>query len=215
MNKHAGPHEWYHRPLPDNIQVEEGCFIVSSYAFNRFASRVHNAFEFGRGSGLYHFNANIVTGEAARIAVGRFTCLNGCAIIAHDQVSIGSYCLVAWGAVITDEVPPSLADAERRRDQMLMLGRDPERRPRAMGRCAPVTIGDNVWIGFKSVVSGGVTIGRGAVIGCQTYIDHDVPPYAVVFGSPARILYYLDPSDSPEAERAALEIVTREQQLPR
>lgn len=43
-------------------------------------------------------------------------------------------------------------------------------------------IGNDVWIGINAVVLQGVTIGDGAVIGANSVITRDVPPYAVVVG---------------------------------
>lgn len=51
-------------------------------------------------------------------------------------------------------------------------------------------IGNDVWIGVNAVVLQGVQIGDGAIIGSNAVVTHDVPPYAVVGGSPARILKY-------------------------
>ncbi len=53
-----------------------------------------------------------------------------------------------------------------------------------------VTIGNDVWIGEKVFIKDGVTIGDGAVVGAHSVVTHDVPPYAVVAGAPARILHY-------------------------
>ena len=53
-----------------------------------------------------------------------------------------------------------------------------------------VRIGNDVWIGHNVTVMGGVTIGNGAVIGSGSIVTKDVPPYAIVVGSPARILKY-------------------------
>lgn len=53
-----------------------------------------------------------------------------------------------------------------------------------------VTIGNDVWIGQRAVVLGGITIGDGAVIGAGAIVTHDVPPYAIVAGCPARIIRY-------------------------
>lgn len=55
-------------------------------------------------------------------------------------------------------------------------------------RPAPVTIGNDVWIGAQTMIAGGVTIGHGAVIGARSVVTKDVPPYAIVVGSPARIV---------------------------
>ncbi len=56
------------------------------------------------------------------------------------------------------------------------------------GRAAPITIGNDVWIGAGTVVTAGVTIGDQVVVGANSTVTHDVPPRAVVAGSPARIL---------------------------
>lgn len=51
----------------------------------------------------------------------------------------------------------------------------------------PVVVEDDVWIGAHSIVLPGVTIGKGAVIGANSVVTKDVEPYAVVYGSPAKI----------------------------
>lgn len=52
----------------------------------------------------------------------------------------------------------------------------------------PIHIGNDVWIASHVVVGSGVTIGDGAVVGANSVIVRDVPPFAVVAGSPARVL---------------------------
>lgn len=52
------------------------------------------------------------------------------------------------------------------------------------------TIGNDVWIGCNSTILRGVTIGDGAVIGANSLVNKDVPPYAIVVGSPAKIIKY-------------------------
>jgi len=52
----------------------------------------------------------------------------------------------------------------------------------------PVAIGENVWMGIRSMIVPGVTIGEGAVIAMGAVVTSDVPPLAVVGGCPARIL---------------------------
>ena len=58
-----------------------------------------------------------------------------------------------------------------------------------------VIIGNDVWIGARAIVKGGVSIGNGAVVGAGAVVTKDVPPYAVVGGVPARIIKYRFPQE--------------------
>ena len=49
-----------------------------------------------------------------------------------------------------------------------------------------VEIGNDVWIGVGVYIKSGVKIGDGAVIGAHSVVTHDVEPYSIVAGSPAR-----------------------------
>ncbi|MDD5274916.1 MAG: DapH/DapD/GlmU-related protein [Methylovulum sp.] len=53
-----------------------------------------------------------------------------------------------------------------------------------------VTVGNDVWIGTNVVILAGVSIGHGAVIGAGAIVTQDVPNFAIVVGSPARVLKY-------------------------
>lgn len=51
-----------------------------------------------------------------------------------------------------------------------------------------IEIGNDVWIGAHSVILGGVTIGHGAVVAANSVVSKDVPPYAIVGGTPAKVI---------------------------
>ena len=48
-------------------------------------------------------------------------------------------------------------------------------------------IEDDVWIGRRVIIMGGVRVGKGAVIGAGAVVTKDVPPYCVAAGNPAVI----------------------------
>lgn len=88
----------------------------------------------------------------------------------------------------------------------------------------PVEIGHDVWVGTRACVMGGVKVQHGAIIGFGAVVTKDVPPYAIVGGSPARVLKYRFPEkiierllafrwwqfDLPEAMKAGLKITWHE-----
>lgn len=51
-----------------------------------------------------------------------------------------------------------------------------------------VVLGNDVWIGSGVIILGGVKIGDGAIVAAGALVNHDVPPYAIVGGIPARII---------------------------
>lgn len=53
---------------------------------------------------------------------------------------------------------------------------------------ADCIIGNDVWIGVDAIIRRGVKIGNGAIIGANSFVNKDVPDFAVVAGSPAKII---------------------------
>ncbi|TFF18730.1 antibiotic acetyltransferase [Jiella endophytica] len=49
-----------------------------------------------------------------------------------------------------------------------------------------VTIGHDVWIGHGAIVMPGVAIGNGAVVGAGAVVTHDIPPFTIAAGVPAK-----------------------------
>jgi maltose O-acetyltransferase len=65
---------------------------------------------------------------------------------------------------------------------------DPDDRRAGYERVAPITVGDNVWIGGSAVVLPGVTIGADSIVGAGSVVTKDVPSGVVVAGNPARVI---------------------------
>lgn len=51
-----------------------------------------------------------------------------------------------------------------------------------------IIIGNDVWLGYDSLVKNGVTIGDGAIVAARAVVVKDVPPYAIVAGNPAKVV---------------------------
>ena len=63
---------------------------------------------------------------------------------------------------------------------------------------APITLEEGAWIGMRSIILGGVTIGRHAVVAAGSVVTRDVPSGTVVAGNPARPLRSFQPQASNE-----------------
>jgi acetyltransferase-like isoleucine patch superfamily enzyme len=114
--------------------------------------------------------------DDARIRIGSGTFLNVAVMVAAlELVEIGDHCMFANGCLVTD--------SDHRFD-------DPERPVPWQGfdSKGPTRIGDNVWCGAGVVVTSGVTIGERAVIGANSVVTGDIPPFSVAAGAPARVL---------------------------
>jgi acetyltransferase-like isoleucine patch superfamily enzyme len=59
----------------------------------------------------------------------------------------------------------------------------------------PVIIRDGVWIGKHCIIFPGVKIGEGSVISAGSVVRTHVPPYSVVAGNPARVMFRLKKPD--------------------
>jgi acetyltransferase-like isoleucine patch superfamily enzyme len=62
----------------------------------------------------------------------------------------------------------------------------------------PISIANDVWIGTRSIIMDGVSIGNGAVIAANSVVTKDVPPFAIVGGIPAKIIKYRFPENKIE-----------------
>ena len=122
---------------------------------------------FGEGASIYH--DAYVFGD---VRVGRKTWIGPQTLLdgSGGGITIGEFCSISAGVQIYthDTVAWALTGGE------------------AEYLKAPVSIGDRTYIGAKSVIAKGVTIGDHAVVGACSFVNHDVPPYTIAAGVPAR-----------------------------
>lgn len=56
------------------------------------------------------------------------------------------------------------------------------------GKGLKITIDEDVWIGYGTVILSGVNIGRGSIVAAGSVVTKDIPPYSICAGNPCRIL---------------------------
>lgn len=127
------------------------------------------------------FGANCVLDEGlvaecrGRLLVGDGTVFgHHCTLAAAESIEIGRDCLIAELVSIRDHDHQFSSTAV----SILNQGR----------RVEPVSIGQGVWLGAKVTVTPGVTIGDGCVVGANSVVSRDLPPFSVAVGAPARVI---------------------------
>ncbi len=195
--------DWFPRPLPRNIFLDEMSYPDTSYSFSTFYSKKPNGFVLGYASGNYgHGIFN--TGLKGEILIGKFVVLQCTRIVCNRLIEIGDHCMFSWGSTITDSWLSGDIISMRDRRHLLETASISGNRHIELDNPRPVMIDENVWVGFEAVILPGVHIGRGAIIGSKTIISEDVPPYAVVAGNPGKVIRYLEPTDTDEQKKKAM-----------
>lgn len=120
-----------------------------------------------------------ISSPGSRLIIGDNVGISGSSICARKSVTIGNNVLIGSGCLITDSDAHPINWLDRRE------GRN------GSTQCAPVEIGDDVFIGARSIILKGVTIGDRAVIGAGSVVTKDVPADALVAGNPARVIRLL------------------------
>lgn len=146
------------------ICIGDGCSLVSS-------SRRATASTLAAPVRFRTFSAQ------ARIELGTGVECSGTSFaVRSTSITVGHHTLFGPDCAVMDADFHALLPAETRHIEP------------GMDRDAPVCIGAHVWVGMRSLILKGVTIGDGAVIAAGSVVVRDVPPHTLVGGVPAKII---------------------------
>jgi acetyltransferase-like isoleucine patch superfamily enzyme len=179
------PGDWCDVGIPDNADVHETAYVATSLSFQDYRSRRDVGLTAAEGAGIY-YGCMFDVGPGGRVSLGRCCLLTAAVIYCDELVTIGDHCLISWNVVVMDGYRLPVGPVSRRSVLRDLPGRAGRRL--GPGETRPVRIGNNVWVGFDSVVLPGVTIGDGSIVGCRSVVACDVPPFTLVGGNPARVI---------------------------
>ncbi len=107
-----------------------------------------------------------------------------------DKLIIGKFCAIASGVKFIMNGANHQIDAISTFPFYIFGGDWQKATPNAekLPYKGDTIIGNDVWIGYESVIMPGVKIGNGAVIASKSVVTNDVEPYSIVGGNPAKLI---------------------------
>lgn len=161
---------------PGNLRIGRGVAFdndVRISAFGGAGVSLGDSVSLGRFS-LIESSA-VISEPGVGVTIGGHTAIgSNNTVWGQGGVTIGMYCLFGPNVVIVSE-DHNFESTDR---PIKFQG----------STRAPVSIGDDCWIGANSVITAGVTIGRGAIVAAGSVVTSDVEDFSVVGGVPARLL---------------------------
>lgn len=122
---------------------------------------------------------NIAT-TGAEIKIGENVGISGSTINATKCITIGNNVLIGSGCIITDT------------DSHPINWQDRVNNENNNTKSLPIVIEDNVFIGARSIILKGVTIGKNSVIGAGSVVTKSIPANCIAGGNPAKVIKYLN-----------------------
>lgn len=174
--------DWFPEPLPGNVQIGEGSYLHSAYAFINCRSTRPAAVRIGRSTGVYA-ETFFDLGLDGEVEIGDYCTIAGPTFCTNSRVRIGNYVMVSREVVIADHF---VAAPQRQDNSRAPAGADDE-----------IVIEDDCWLGTRSVLLSGARLGQGAIVGAGAVVDFEVPAYAIVAGNPATIVAWARPGAAP------------------
>lgn len=132
-----------------------------------------------------------------RLTIGAHTDIMSGAEL-HEVSTIGRYCSIAAGTVIGHSRQSHPLGWLSTHSKLFALRAAHSHEAAGYYLSTPTTLGHDVWIGRDAMIMDGISIGTGAVVGAQSLVNKDVPPYAIVAGTPAKVIRYRFDADTIE-----------------
>lgn len=114
-------------------------------------------------------------------------CGYGARLVAVNGIEIADGCTIGHGVTLADTIHDykHAAEGQFGHETALKLGR-------------PLRLARGCFVGNNCVIAGGITIGEGAIIAPNTFVNRDVPPNTLIAGNPAKVQRRIGPAGTWE-----------------
>ena len=162
--------------------------------FNRFylflhphgELRIGDDFIFSSGSNFNQLSRNIrgsiYVAENAKLLIGDHVGISSSCVWVTQSVTIGDYVNIGADSIIVDTDAHHL-DWQARRNH-------------GKRNCKPIVIEDDVFIGTRSIILKGVTIGARSVIGAGSVVTKDIPADCIAAGNPCKVIRMMNSDEN-------------------
>ena len=142
--------------------------------------------QLGRKVGIY---GNVLFGP--NVSIGDYSYIHGPGRL--SEVTIGKYCGIArdFSVITSNHAYTSFANYPLFHQMNSPLhGKKVEKDSTHLVDLRDLVIENDVWIGERVTILSGVKIGDGAIVGACSFVNRDIPPYAIAVGVPAKVIRY-------------------------
>ena len=158
-----------------NSQIGQNFSIINPDGIS-----IGDNFSGGCDIALWSWNAVNIKGDDCKLIIkNNVSITDRCIISAANRIEIGNGCLLGRDTFITN-------NSHGENISINELNISPHERN--IFSKGTVIIGDNVWTGKNVCIMPNVKIGNGAIIGANSVVTHNIPPYSVAVGSPAKVI---------------------------
>jgi acetyltransferase-like isoleucine patch superfamily enzyme len=174
--------------IMDFLKNSKCHYLSNSHATTKFY-RTANVFNIQKEKACIQIDANSrIRGELLTFAHGGNYCFIGeySKIWSGISITIGDRVFISHNVNIHDNNSHPIGKKERHEHFITLITKGHPRHANFNDK--PIVIEDDVWIGFNSTIQKGVTIGKGSIIGANTFVNCNVPENVIFAGNPGTVI---------------------------
>jgi len=166
-----------------NLVIGDDCLLDGLEIYNyEFKNNTTNVII---GNGCHLMGTIALNSATAKVTIGNGVSIGPqTTLFCRESISIEDDVMISWGCTIIDTNAHSLKSAERAND-VTDWKKGYQHKNWNVAESAAVNIKAKSWVGFNSIITKGVTLAEGTIVGCGSVVTKSTKSYTVVGGNPA------------------------------